>query len=93
MNVDSSPFLVNLVSRSGVISIVPRAAYGLSAACWGVSGAGNGSMRPIRTVLVLSSPFHRSGTSTVFLITDILGAGAFFGGFSGDGSLTTTYTS
>src|SRR5262249_58661663 len=83
----------NFVSGTGTISIMPSA-YGRSACCCGVSGAGSGSMRCARiTLLVLNSPFQKSGTLTGCLRTDIFGAGAFFGALSGVGSFTTTNTS
>ena len=65
-------------------------AYGRSACCCGVSGAGSGSIRcAMITELVVSSPFQKSGTVTVCLTSDIFGGGAFFGAFSGVGSFAT----
>ena len=63
---------------------------GRSACCCAVSGAGSGSMRSAtKTELVLSSSFQRSGTCTVCFSSEIFCGGAFFCGFSGDGSFTT----
>src|SRR5438874_2287795 len=42
MKVESSDFFVNFVSGAGTISMVPSA-YGRSACCEGVSGAGSGA--------------------------------------------------
>ena len=73
--------------------MVPSA-YGRSACCCAGSGAGSGSMRcAMRTELELNSPFQKSGTVTVCLMSDTLGGGAFFGALSGDGSFATTNTS
>src|ERR1043166_7634244 len=93
MNVWSSLFLVKCMSNFGSSSMVPIA-YGRSACCSGVSGAGSGSILSVMiTELVFRSPFQKSGTLTVCLTTDIFAGGAFFGALSGVGSLITTYTS
>jgi hypothetical protein len=55
-----------------------------------VSGAGNGSMRCATiTELVARSPFQKSGTVTVCLMTEAFAGGAFLGAFSGVGSFAT----
>src|SRR5438046_8857241 len=93
MKVWISDFLVNVMSNIGSSSIVPIA-YGRSACCSGVSGAGSGSIRAVTmTELVLSSPFQKSGTLIVCFSTDSFAGGAFFGALSGVGSLATTNTS
>ena len=93
MKVDSSDFFVNLVSNAGTISI-PPSAYGRSACCCGVNGAGNGSIRCATiTELVASSPFQKSGTSMVCFTTDALAGGAFFGALSDVGSFAMRKTS
>src|SRR5712691_6423434 len=96
MNTDSSPFLLYVMAICGTISIWPSA-YGRSSCCCGVSGAGSGSIRSATsTVLVLSSPFQKSGTFTDCLTTDVFGTNGgapFGGGVIGVASLATTYTS
>ena len=70
-------------------------AYGRSACCCGVSGAGSGSIRCATiTELVFSSSFQKIGHRDGLLdATEIFGGGAFFGAFSGVGSFATTNTS
>src|SRR6266581_6884824 len=78
MKIDSSLLVENLVSSDGTISIMPSA-YGRSICSFGESGALSGSIRvAMITELVVRSGDQKSGTVSVCLTTDTLGAGAFF---------------
>ena len=72
-NTFSSSFFVKLVvERRHQFSRSRTPPYGRSISCWELSGTGTGMYSSEMTSeLVFSSPFQKSGTVTVCLMTDI----------------------